>query len=316
MIVFGPIPSRRLGRSLGINNIPHKHCTYSCIYCQLGHTNALTTIRMEYIPPDELFTAVKTRVDELRSAGEKIDYLTFVADGEPTLDIHLGASIKKLKKLGIKIAVITNSSLLMSESVRRDLTFADWVSLKIDSAIPSVWEKINRPHGLLELKNIFEDIMEFVVAYKGELMTETMLVKGVNDSLQSIRATAGAIRMINPRKAFILVPTRPPVESYVAPADWSALAAAYQIFGEHSIEAELLTHDEGNEFTYSSDVEKELMNILSVHPMQKDAVKKFLSRSNTGWEVIEKLIQGDRLKEVVYDRHTFIVRTYFNKPHP
>lgn len=313
MIVFGPIPSRRLGRSLGINNIPYKHCSYSCIYCQLGRTNALTVIRQEFFLPDELFTAVKLKVDELRSKDEKIDYLTFVPDGEPTLDIHLGASIKKLKSLGIKIGVITNASLLANESVRKDLLSADWVSLKIDSVIPSAWGKINRPHGLLELKTILEGMYEFAYVYKGGLVTETMLVKDVNDSLTSLRATAEVIRKVNPRKAYILIPTRPPAESFVVPSDESAVAAAYQIFKEHTIDAELLVHDEGYDFTYGTDAEKELMDILSVHPMQKDAVKEFLSWSKTGWELIEQQINNGRIKEVIYNRHTFIIRTYLDK---
>src|SRR3989304_4740935 len=118
MIVFGPIPSRRLGRSLGINNIPPKVCSYSCVYCQIGLTDSMSVARKEFHFPDEIFKDVSAKVKHLQNAGEQIDYLTFVPDGEPTLDINIGKEILELKTLKIKIAVITNASLLWDEKVR------------------------------------------------------------------------------------------------------------------------------------------------------------------------------------------------------
>lgn len=112
MLAFGPIPSRRLGRSLGINNIPSKNCTYSCIYCQLGQTFKKNFERRKFHEPKEILNAVRNKIIKVEELGEKIDYLTFVPDGEPTLDINLGIEIDLLKDLGIKIAVITNSSLI------------------------------------------------------------------------------------------------------------------------------------------------------------------------------------------------------------
>jgi wyosine [tRNA(Phe)-imidazoG37] synthetase (radical SAM superfamily) len=138
MIVFGPIPSRRLGRSLGINNIPFKYCTYSCVYCQLGLTNSMTTLNRNFFSPDKIFEETEKRLEQLRISGEKVDYITFVPDGEPTLDINLGVDIDKLKTLGIKLAVITNSSLLIDKNIRNELMLADWVSLKIDTASPDI----------------------------------------------------------------------------------------------------------------------------------------------------------------------------------
>jgi len=99
--VFGPVPSRRLGRSLGINNIPPKICSYSCVYCQLGRTLRMEIERRAFYEPEELIRAVRERVEELREGGERIDYLTFVPDGEPTLDSNLGEEIAALKDLGI-----------------------------------------------------------------------------------------------------------------------------------------------------------------------------------------------------------------------
>ncbi len=307
MIVFGPIPSRRLGRSLGVNNIPPKQCTYSCVYCQVGLTNHLTTTIRDFFSTDEIFKEVKNKVEELHFSGEKVDYISIVPDGEPTLDINLGITIEKLRTLGIKIAVITNSSLLSDEEVRSQLKYADWVSLKIDSAIPRIWEKIDRPHGFLKLPEVVKGIIEFALEFEGDLVTETMLVKDLNDSDESLEKTAGIIRKINPLKAYILIPTRPPVESWVKAPDAYRLNKAYQIFSSLGINTELLIGDSGTEFTFISDAEKELLSILSVHPMRKDAVEKFILKSGTRWSLIEKLIDNNKIKEVTYNKDSYFI---------
>jgi wyosine [tRNA(Phe)-imidazoG37] synthetase (radical SAM superfamily) len=189
-IVFGPIPSRRLGRSLGINNIPPKVCTYSCIYCQVGATNSMSIKRQEFYSTEEIYKETANKISLVEKAGEKIDYLTFVPDGEPTLDINLGKTIEQLKSFGIKIAVITNASLIWNKEVQNDLMQTDWVSVKIDSAYENIWGIINRPHGHLKLSKIFNGIRQFVSFFKGTLVTETMLVKGINNNIESLNKTA------------------------------------------------------------------------------------------------------------------------------
>jgi wyosine [tRNA(Phe)-imidazoG37] synthetase (radical SAM superfamily) len=306
-LVFGPIPSRRLGRSLGINNIPFKYCTYSCVYCQLGLTNLMSRIVRDFFKSNEIVQEVKNKLEELESAGEKIDYLTFVPDGEPTLDINLGKTIEKLKTLGIKIAVITNSSLLSKKEIRNELMPADWVSVKIDSAYSSVWKKINRPYGSFKLPEILDGISAFASEFKGKLVTETMLVKGINDNVESLYKTAERINIINPDKAYILVPTRPPAESYVRQPDEYNINAAYQIFNNFSIDTELLIRYEGTDFTFTSDAEKELLSILAVHPMRKDAVENFLLKSGNDWVLVENLIKELKIKEVNYNHSSYFI---------
>ena len=146
MIAFGPVPSRRLGRSLGINNIPPKVCTFSCVYCQVGRTTKMQVGRSSFYEPEEILRVVQDKVERTRKVGEGIDYLTFVPDGEPTLDINLGREIDLLRPLGIKIGVISNASLIGREDVREELMRADWVSLKIDSTREKVWRRCDRPH--------------------------------------------------------------------------------------------------------------------------------------------------------------------------
>ncbi|MDZ7623715.1 MAG: radical SAM protein [Ignavibacteriaceae bacterium] len=307
-IVFGPIPSRRLGRSLGVNNIPPKICSYSCVYCQVGLTDSMSIERREFYPLEEIVTEISERVEQLKNSAERIDYITFVPDGEPTLDINIGKAIQLIKPLGIKIAVITNSSLLWDKEVRDDLLLADWVSVKIDTTDERSWHKINRPYGKLDLQRVLNGVKLFRNSFKGTLVTETMLVKGLNDSKESLTNTAEFIGKLNPNKAYILVPTRPPAEKFVEPPSEENLNIAYQIFNSIISNVEFLTGGEGSDFTYSSDVEKELLDILAVHPMKKEAVEIFLNKAGTDWSLIEELINKNILKEVPYSAATFIIK--------
>lgn len=153
-LVFGPVPSRRLGQSMGINNIPAKNCSYSCVYCQLGKTKNPTITRKAFYKPEKLIRQVKRKVNNATSRNEHIDYLTFVSDGEPTLDVNLGKELSLLKQIGIPRAIITNASLLWQEKVRQDLLETDFISIKIDAVNEEFWKKIKtsqRP----EVKNRF-----------------------------------------------------------------------------------------------------------------------------------------------------------------
>ena len=232
MIAYGPVPSRRLGRSLGINNIPPKVCTYSCVYCQLGHTIKMQGERDEFYEPEEILQDVQGKVEEVREAGEPIDYLTFVPDGEPTLDLNLGRAIDLLKPLGIDIAVITNGSLLWREDVREALMKADWVSLKVDAVQEGVWRRVDRPHGTLQLTSIQDGMLKFAKAYTGHLVTETMLVKGVNDGLEHLEEVASFLAQLQPGVAYLAIPTRPPAETWVRSPAEEVINRAYQIISE------------------------------------------------------------------------------------
>ena len=305
---FGPVPSRRLARSLGINNIPPKICPYSCVYCQLGRTSRLRIERGEFYEPDKILRDVEDKVRQARRRGEAIDYLTFVPDGEPTLDLHLGEEIKRLRQIGLKIAVITNSSLLWRTDVREDLLLADWVSLKVDALGPNVWRKINRPHGSLSLGRILEGISEFARVFKGELVTETMIIQGFNDRAGEIEKISAFVAGLKPKKSYISVPIRPPAEEGIHPADAYFLNLAHQAFKEKSIDAELLIGYEGNAFAFTGNVEEDLLSIMSVHPMKEDAVYRFLKKAKADPSTVRRLVKGGKLVETQYRDRTFYVR--------
>lgn len=308
MISFGPVPSRRLGRSLGINNIPPKICTYSCVYCQVGKTARMQVDRDQFYEPEEIYMDVKTKVEKARKKGESVDYLTFVPDGEPTLDVNLGQEIDLLKSLGLKIAVITNGSLIWRKDVKADLAKADWVSFKIDSIREKTWRRINRPLRTLKQKTILRDMVEFANDYSGSLVTETMIVRGLNDSSKSLRKIAAFLNHLQPVKAYLAVPTRPPAEKWVRPPDENVLNEAHQILSQKPFQVEYLIGYEGNAFASTGDVEKDLLSITAVHPMRQDAVNEFLMRAGADWKIVKKLIDQSQLTEAEYKGRKFYVR--------
>ncbi|RIK77556.1 radical SAM protein [candidate division KSB1 bacterium] len=310
MLVFGPIPSRRLGRSLGINNIPPKVCTYSCVYCQVGRTLNMQIERQAFYGPDELLRDVEKKIDEVRKAGESIDYLTFVPDGEPTLDINLGREIDLLRLFGFKIAVITNASLNWCHEVRNELTKADWVSLKVDAVNEEVWRKVNRPYRSLQLSSILDGMLAFARIYKGELATETMLVKGLNDSPEHAEEIADFLTQLKPDKAYISIPIRPPAEVWVKPPDEKAINVFYQIFNKKVKGVEYLIGEEGNAFAATGNVAEDLLSITAVHPMREEAVRELLARAHAEASIIQELIAQDLLFETEYENKKFYLRRF------
>ena len=310
MIAFGPVPSRRLGRSLGINNIPPKICTYSCAYCQIGRTLKMEVDRRAFYDPEEIVSAVAAKVTRTRDAGESIEYLTFVPDGEPTLDVNLGREIERLRPLGLPIAVISNASLIWREDVRRDLMGAGWVSLKVDAVDDAVWRRLDRPHGSLDLSAMLEGALAFARAFPGELVTETMLVDGVNDGEGHLEALAGYLARLQPDRAYLSIPTRPPAEPWAVPPGEGNVNRAYQILGRNLEQVEYLIGYEGNAFASTGDVEEDLLSITAVHPMREDAVRQFLDRAGAAWEVIRRLVAQDRLVEAEYDGYRFYLRRF------
>ena len=307
-IVFGPVPSRRLGRSLGINNIPPKECSYACVYCQLGNTIKLEVERKEFYSTYQIVEEVRELISKVDSESNKINYLTIVPDGEPTLDPNLGKTIKALEQFNIKIAVITNSSLLDNKNVRSDLLEADWVSVKIDAITENIWHKIDRPHGKLNLESILGGVKQFAKEYKNFLAVETMLVKGINDTDNELRKISELSKSLKPNKVYISIPTRPPAESSVESPDEERLNMAYQIFATAGLNVELNTGYEGNEFSSTGNLAEDILNITAVHPMRKEAVSDLISRDDGTWENIEYLVNSGKLIKSEFDGNVFYLR--------
>ena len=310
MITYGPVPSRRLGRSLGVNNIPHKTCSYSCVYCQVGRTRRFLIDRTGFYEPEVVARQVAQKVAKTQQSGEGIDYLSFVPDGEPTLDANLGATIQLLKPLGIKIAVITNGSLLGREDVRIALMAADWVSFKLDSVTDETWRRINRPHSILELPNMLEGMLEFKSRYRGTLVTETMLVRELNDGDGNLNAIAAFLARLQPAAAYLSIPTRPPAERWAMAPGEETVARAHLILGREVSRVEHLIGYEGNAFASTGDPVEDLLGITAVHPMREEAVSELLKKNRTDWSTVRRMIAGDLLVETQYQGRTYFVRKF------
>ena len=309
MKIFGPVPSRRLGKSVGVNNIPPKICSLSCVYCQVGRSTKMMVDRHDFFSPDDLVGELGKKLEQIQKNNERVDYITFVSDGEPTLDKKLGKSIELFKQFGIKIAVITNATLLYKNDVREDLMLADWVSVKIDSVEEKIWKKIDRPHYELNLSRQLDGILEFSENYTGELVTETMLIKNINDSKEILENTSDFISRVNPKFAYLSIPTRPPAETWATSPSEDKINLAYQIFENKKIKVEYLIGYEGNSFAFTGNPEEDLLSITAVHPMRRDAVDEYLKKAGADYSVVEKIISSGKLRAVNYDNSTFYIRS-------
>lgn len=310
MIAFGPVPSRRLGHSLGINNIFHKHCTYDCIYCQVGATTDHSLERRPFYAPEQIAGEVEQLLSDARQSGDRVDYLSFVPDGEPTLDINLGRSIELLRPLGVPIAVFTNSSLLELPQVREELALADLVSIKVDAAHPTIWRKTNRPNKQIYFAAMQDGMRSFARTYNGRLITETMLVSGINDESTHLEKVAAFVRELKPEVAYLGIPTRPPLFDWVKAPGEEVLNEAFQIFSRQLPTVEYLLGFPEADFGASVDPVENLLSTTAVHPMRESEVQEFLRRSDATHELVDRLIREKKIKKVSHSGQTFYVRRY------
>lgn len=308
MKAYGPVPSRRLGRSLGINNIPPKICTYSCVYCQLGRTIDMKTERASFYEPEEIRKDVEKKVSRAEEEGKALDYLSFVPDGEPTLEANLGEEMELVSELGIEVAVISNASLISDPEVRADLSKADWVSLKVDAISEDIWREVNRPAGSLKLEEILEGIDVFSSRFDGTLATETMLIEGVNDNSEEIRRIGDFLGQVSPEESYIAIPTRPPAEDWVSPAGEEEVTRAYEEFSEIVGKVEYLIGYEGNQFASTGDFEEDVLSITAVHPMRKEGVEELVNESGADWKLVEKLVKEGKLVKHDFGDYVYYMR--------
>lgn len=310
MISFGPIPSRRLGKSLGVNNITSpKVCTYSCVYCQVGLTHQFSVKRQAFYDPSVIYREVKQHLQKLDKK-DSPDYLTFVSNGEPTLDINLGKSISLLKSLHIPVAVITNASLLSDPQVRADLKYADWVSVKVDTGDERIWKKINRPYPAIQFEKHIQGIFDFSKEFTGQLVTETMLVSALNDTEELLTQTAKLVSLIQPAKAYISIPTRPPAIKTVVSPDGDIINKAYQIFREANIETDLILGFEGTDTGFTGNTFEDIINICSVHPIREDTMEELLMKNKADATTLSTLLHNNLIQQVEYRSKKYYIRKF------
>jgi wyosine [tRNA(Phe)-imidazoG37] synthetase (radical SAM superfamily) len=293
--VFGPVPSRRLGRSLGIDPVPLKTCNFSCIYCQLGRTRPLTRRRRAFFSVSGMLAEVATRLSV--DGPESIDWITFVGSGETTLFSRLGSLIRFIKSISeLPVAVITNGSLLFLPEVRKELLAADAVLPSLDAGSETLYARINRPHRDFSFQQHIDGLTEFAREYEGRLWVEVMLVGGINDSQEALRDIAEILDRVGPDEIHISTPTRPPAEQWVEIPDREGLERASTVLGNVS---RVLQPIEVNvETGLDGELEEAVLRIVSRHPLQEIEVMRSLERWVPGrtLETLAALAKSGKIK--------------------
>ncbi len=302
--VYGPVPSRRLGQSLGVDPIPFKTCNYNCIYCQLGRTHPLTNRRQDFYPPQTIVAEVCAALATHPPGA--IEYVTFVGQGEPLLCASLGRLLREVKAISkLPVALITNGSLLYLPEVRDDVQVADVVMPTVDASDQATFRRINRPWLRLEIETIIAGMADFRQMYKGQLWIEVMLVKGVNDSEKALTGIAAALQRIQPDQVHLNVPVRPPAESWVEPPDSSGLMRAMAILGEV---APIITPASGA-VVLAPDlpIADAIVEIIRRHPLREVELVEALEECTPGrvYETLAALEAAGQARRLVYLGQTY-----------
>ena len=302
--VYGPVPSRRLGRSLGVDPIPSKTCNFQCIYCQLGRTTNFTNERCDFYLQEEIYNEME---ESIKQNKEKFDYITFVGSGEPTLYKSLGKLILNAKEFSNKpICVITNGSLLYSPEVRKELANADVVLPSLDAGVEKLFIKINRPHPSIEYEKMIQGYIDFRKEFKGQFWIEIMLLKGINDSKEDLVNIKLKLDLIKPDRIDINVPIRPPTESWALIPDKNVIPILNDVFGEYN---NINFPERGIFSVFSSNFEMELKILLERHPMRQEQIlETFSSKKFNEQDVLlelNTLASQNKIKKVIYNNQTF-----------
>ncbi len=268
--MYGPVASRRLGRSLGIDPVAPKLCNWNCVYCQLGRTRPFTTRRAPFVQPDRVLAEVEEALARLGGAGT--DWITFVGSGEPLLNSKIGEMIRGVRSLTtVPIAVITNGSLLSRRSIRQEVMEADALLPSLDAGSPDLYRRVNRPHPSLSYNAHLEGLRALREEYEGEILLEIMLLEGLNDSPEALGSLARRLEAIRPDEVHISVPVRPPAESWVRPAGQEGILRAAAILGRAA--RVLSPGGQPLRLESSDDAVETLLQVLRRHPLREDELE-------------------------------------------
>ena len=300
--VFGPVPSRRLGNSLGIDPIPSKICNFGCVYCQLGSTLKKTNKRELFYPPDDILEEIR---EALKNKTQKVDYITILASGEPLLYSKIGYLINEIKNFtNIPTCLITNGALLADERVQNEILNFDVVMPTLDAGNEKIFLKINRPHHTVKFEELIEGFISFRKKYSGQIWMEVMIIKDVNDTIEELRQIKEKLELIKPDRVYINVPIRPPTESWVKIPLKKTIDLANKILGAYK---DISSPESGDFSLYSDNFEEELIAIISRHPLNLQQIKETFVNLSTV-ELNEKLkfleSQG-KIKKTSYQGKTF-----------
>jgi len=299
--VYGPVPSRRIGRSLGVDLVPFKICNYDCIYCQLGRTTSKTMERKEYISPELILRDLHDKL----SSGDKPDYITISGSGEPTLNSSLDEVISKIKKMtDIPLAVLTNGSLLHLSEIRKSCCEADLVLPSLDAGEKSMFKHVNRPCKEIEFDEMVEGLIKLREEYDGRIWLEVFLLGGVNSLNSDVMKIKTRIDKIKPDKVQINTVARPPAENYALRVDYPQLVESCKLLGDN---AEIIAGFTGQcRYDQSSISKNDILTLISRRPCSLEDIARGLNaHPNEIIKYIDTLISNGIVEEMRHSGKIF-----------
>jgi len=302
--IFGPVPSRRLGRSLGVDLVPFKTCSYDCIYCQLGRTTNKTVMREEWNPLEEIVDQVRRRLDILETPP---DYITLSGSGEPTLFSRIDELIDRIKAFSsIPIAILTNGSLLWNREVRSQVSKADLIVPSLDAGNEILFRNIDRPHESISFHRILEGLIQMRKEYSKPYWLEVFLLAGRNDIQSEIEQIARCVKMIQPDRVQLNTVARPPAEEYAYSIPLKRLQA---IAGEFGPNAEVITDYQGNtSFSETTDREADILSVLRRRPCTLEDISHSVNiHPNELVKSLEKLVLNRQISKQYAEGKSFFV---------
>lgn len=302
--LFGPVPSRRLGMSLGIDLVPKKVCSLDCVYCEVGHTTKLTTDRIEYIPYDKV-------IDELKDYfknNPNPDYITFSGSGEPTLNSRIGDVLQFIKheKPKIPIAVLTNGTLLHYKQVRIELIDADIVLPSLDAATESTFQKINRPAKGISVEKYIQGLVEFRKEYEGQIWLEVFILPGYNDNIEDLKAFKKAFEQIKPDEIQLNTLDRPGTVKNISSANKDTLQKIIDFWELPNVVIIAATPERKKIKSYRKDAETAILETIIRRPCTVDDLVKILGlHTNEINKYLDVLESEGKIESIWQERGVF-----------
>jgi wyosine [tRNA(Phe)-imidazoG37] synthetase (radical SAM superfamily) len=306
--LFGPVPSRRLGISLGLDLVPIKSCTLNCVYCESGRTTHLSLERKEYVP----YEALKEELTHYFSHNPRPDYVTFSGSGEPTLNSRIGDVVHLIKNQApdIPIAVLTNGTLLFQKQTRDDIKDATVVIPSLDAATDKVFKKINQPHPQLKIETLIKGLIQFRKDYTGQIWLEVFIVPGLNDTEKELTALKCAIKKIEPNRIQLNTLDRPGTVPTIQAATWQQLERVLDFWNFPNAEIIANTQERKELLSYRTDVESAILGTIERRPCTLKDLSQFLGlHTNELNKYLDVLEADKKVKAVKQERGFFYQKT-------
>lgn len=306
---FGPVPSRRLGISLGVDIIPYKTCTLDCVYCECGKTTNLQIVRGSFVDPE----VVMAEIRDVVSGDQLIEYITFSGSGEPTLNKDIGYIIRGIKKMtDTPVAVLTNGTLFPFKEVRNDLLQADLVLPSLDAVTPSVFSKINLPHKGLDILSIVEGLVEFRKEYNGLIWLEIFIAKGLNDGEEELEKIYTAVKRINPDRVQLNSLDRPPAYENIEPVTMEVLEKILEKWKDLPVEIIKRIRKRDEIASFSKNLESNILNTIRRRPLTIEDLEALTGKSRLElFKYIDVLEREKKIHTQVIDNKIFFLVSTF-----